>query len=236
MLMHRTLMASGFAAALAVLAGCGGDDRQAPGPLELVIAKPDSLSGDQQVAVAGSTLSQELRVVVTHNDEPVEGVVVVWSTIEGSLTPSSDTTDADGVSSAQWTLQAIFAQQVAFAAIQDGAAPSVRFTAISTPDPEAANTVLVGAGGSNAFDPAEIAIAAGDTVNWLWPSGSSGHNVVPDDGDTPPHSGAPAAYPRFHSFRFEKPGVFSYHCATHGAVGGVGMSGTVTVRPRSDLQ
>jgi plastocyanin len=236
MLMRPTLMASGVLAALAVLAACGSDDRQAPVPPELALTKPDSLSADQQVAVAGSTLSQALRVVVTHDDEPVESVVVIWSTTEGSLTPASDTTDAEGVSSATWTLQPIYAQEVAFAAIEDGSAPSVRFTAISTPDPEAPNTVLVGPGGSNVFDPAAITISVGDTVNWLWPSGSSGHNIVPDDGDSPPHSGAPAAYPRYHSFRFEKPGVFHYHCAAHGGPGGVGMSGTVTVRPRSDLQ
>jgi plastocyanin len=38
-------------------------------------------------------------------------------------------------------------------------------------------------------------------------------------------------YPRHHSFTFETPGVYRYHCVTHGAVGGVGMSGTITVLP-----
>lgn len=108
------------------------------------------------------------------------------------------------------------------------------FTAIATPDPNARNTVLVRSDGSNRFDPAELTIAVGDTVNWLWPAGSTGHNVVPDDGDSPPQSGPLADYPRFHSFRFQHTGVYHYHCMAHGSAGGAGMSGTITVVARPD--
>jgi plastocyanin len=227
-----------FALALAAteaLPGCGGGERAAPDPPELAIAKPDTASGDEQVAAAGTTLPEDLRVVVTADGVPAAGVPVRWATSEGSVTPAVDTTDQDGVSSARWTLQLLFAQQVAGASLASGGATPVRFTAIATPNPKAANTVLVGGDGGNRFDPAEITIAVGDTVNWLWPEGSEGHNVVPDDGDTPPQSGPLSGYPKFHSFRFEIPGVYHYHCMAHGAAGSVGMSGTVTVLPSGPM-
>jgi len=96
--------------------------------------------------------------------------------IEGSLAPASPVTDADGISRARWTLQPLFAQQIAGASIDWGPA-AVTFTAIATPDPHAWNTVLVGPGG-NRFEPAELTIAVGETVNWLWLEGSSAQRAA----------------------------------------------------------
>lgn len=233
--MGGVLTLAGCVAATAPVLGCGGGERAAPNPGELAIVKPETNSGDQQVGVAGGPLAQDLRVLVTRDGVPAESVVVTWSTPEGTLSPVSATTGPDGISSAKWTLQRLFAQQVAFAGLDPGKPPDVTFTAIATPDPRARNTVLVGGPGGNQFDPAELTIMVGDTVNWLWPEGSAGHNVEPDDGDTPPHSGAVGGYPKFHSFRFEAVGVFRYHCQAHGAAGGVGMSGTITVVPSGPL-
>jgi plastocyanin len=219
---------SAWVLALVPVLGCGSDDGQAPSPADLVIAKAPENSGDTQVGIAGRQLRQELRVRVTRNDQPVEGVTVYWSTFEGSVSPSTQVTDADGISSTRWTLQHLFAEQVAFANLEsDGPAP-ILFTAISAPDPDAANTVRVLNDGVNRFEPATITVSVGDTVNWFWPVGSVGHNIVPDDGDLPPNSGAPANHPKFLSFRFLMPGVYHYHCAVHGGPG-VGMAGTVTV-------
>jgi plastocyanin len=214
--------------ALVLLIACGSDDRQAPTPGDFVIAKAPENSGDEQVGIVGQQLEQELRVLVTRNDQPVEGVTVYWSTPEGSVSPATKVTGADGISSTRWTLQYLFAQQVAFASLEpDGPAP-VLFTAISAPDPGAANTVQVLSEGGNRFEPASVTVSVGDTVNWFWPVGSVGHNIVPDDGNLPPNSGAPADHPKFLSFRFMMPGVYHYHCAVHGGPG-VGMAGTVTV-------
>lgn len=214
-----------------LLQGCGGGDRAAPNPPELTLAKPDTGSGDQQVAPAGTRLPQPLRVQVTRDGRPVAGAPVRWGTTEGSIAPAAAPTDADGFSSARWTLQFLYAQQVAVAMLDGDAATGVRFTAIATPDPLDRHTVLVGAGGEPRFTPAEMTIMVGDTVNWFWPMGSAGHNVVPDGGGDPPQSGPLVGYPKYHSFRFDIPGVYHYHCMAHGAVGGGGMSGTITVVP-----
>lgn len=215
-------------APLAVLPGCGAGDKTPLDPSRLAMAKAETSSGDAQVAVAGTTLPEELRVVVTADGAPVPGVPVLWATSEGAVSPTADTTDENGESTSRWTLKRLYAQQAAGVSLVSGASPVV-FTAIGTPDPAAPNTVLVGGDGANRFDPAEITIVVGDTVNWLWPQASQGHNVVPDGGDSPPQSGPLRGYPSFHSFRFEVPGVYHYYCAAHGAAGGIGMSGTVTV-------
>jgi plastocyanin len=207
-------------------AACGTDDRAAPAP-EMAIAKPDTLSGDQQVGIAGHLLDSPLRVVVTRDSVPAAGVRVFWKTSEGMVTAENEVTDANGVGSARWRLQALFAQQVAVATLDTVGPPGVVFTAIATPNPDDRTTILVGP--DTRFDPAELTVQVGETVNWYWPPGSVGHNVVPDDGDSPPQSGPPVGYPKYHSYQFTVPGVYHYYCMVHGGPGGLGMSGTITV-------
>jgi plastocyanin len=213
--------------------GCGAADRAAPLPSNMEIGKPDGISGDQQVGVAGTRLPDSLRVVVTHEDEPVEGVTVIWWTSEGSVKPTSVQTGPDGMAATTWTTLPIFAQQFALARVEGDGGPTARFTAIVTPDPEAPTTVHVLSDGGNRFEPAELTIDVGGTVYWYWPQEGAAHNIVADDGESPPPSGAPAVWPKWHSFRFTIPGVYRYHCSAHGGPGGIGMSGTITVEPRT---
>lgn len=230
--MTRNHMQRGAAVATAVtlFLGCGASDRQPLDPSTLTIAKPESNSGDRQVGVAGARLPDSLRVQVTRDGEPVEGVTVIWFTIEGSVDPTRVITGSDGMAATTWTPQALFAEQFAAARIEgDGAPVPVGFAAIATPDPDAPNTILVSNEDGGRFEPANFTIPVGGTVNWFWPEGSTGHNVVPDNGDSPPQSGALADWPTWHVFRFTQPGVYRYHCAAHGGPGGVGMSGTITV-------
>lgn len=177
---------------------------------------------------------------MTRDSQPVAGVTVYWTTMQGSLSPAIDTTDAEGISASRWTTQLLYTQQEAYASLEPEPGPRVpgsvfagmiQFTAIATPDSAAPHTVHVLTDGGNRFEPAAITVVVGDTVDWLWPEASAEHNIVPDDGDAPATSGAPAGYPKFLSFQFLLPGVYPYHCAVHGGVGGVGMAGTVTVRP-----
>ena len=215
-------------AGVGLLLGCGASDREAPDTATLAIAKPAGTSGDAQVGVAGVRLPDSLRVLVTRDEEPEEGVTVLWFTTEGSVNPTTARTGSDGIAATAWTPMPLFAEQFATARLEGDDGRVIGFTAIATPDPDALNTVLALSDG-NRFEPAGYTVPVGGTVNWFWPQGSTGHNIVPDDGDSPPHSGAPADWPKWHVFRFTKPGVYHYHCATHGAAGGVGMTGTITV-------
>lgn len=223
-----------LSAALALTAACGSDDRQAPTTDDLVIAKLAGNSGDQQVGVAGEPLGEDLRVRVLRDGAPVAGVTVYWSTFQGTMNPAVDVTDAEGISTSRWTTLFLYLEQESFAGLQPDTMPrtvssvlpwQVRFTAIAAPDPDGRNAVNVL---NNGFEPASITVAVGDTVNWVWDPSAVGHNVVPD-GDAPGSSGPPRNYPKFLSFRFLEPGVYPYYCQTHGAPGGIGMSGTVTV-------
>lgn len=231
------------AVAFSLLAACGAGDGQAPSIAGLVIAKADTNSGDKQVGVAGKPLGQDFRAVVTRDGRPVAGVTVYWTTMQGSMNPATELTDADGITASRWTTEVLYTEQEAFASLEPVPGPRVpgsvlpgmiMFTALAYPDPDAANTVHVLTDGGNRFEPASITVAVGDTINWLWPAGSTGHNIVPDDGNVPATSGAPHDYPKFLSFRFMSPGVYRYHCAVHGAPGGVGMAGSVTVLSQPD--
>lgn len=82
-------------------------------------------------------------------------------------------------------------------------------------------TVGVGAGG-DAFDPAAVTVAQGDTVTWQWQSGQ--HSVTSTSGSEPFDSGAKTAGTFAHTFN--TPGTFSYLCVWH-----ANMKGTVTVTP-----
>jgi plastocyanin len=78
----------------------------------------------------------------------------------------------------------------------------------------------------NAFAPSSITITQGDTVTWSNTGGT--HNVKFDDGsfEMPPDPISDAwSVPR----KFDVPGTYRFYCEAHGDVGGVGMSGVVTV-------
>jgi plastocyanin len=222
-----------FAACLRAAAGlllaCGGEDRAAPDPTTLVLGKPEDISGDNQVGVAGVLLPDSLRVIVTRDDQPVAGVPIAWFTTEGTVDPAGSITGADGMAATTWAPMDLFAEQFMAARIDLEGGATIGFTAIATPDPDGPNTVLVGPGGGNTFEPANLTIPVGGTVNWFWPEGSRSHNIVADDGESPPASGALADWPKWHVFRFTTPGVYRYYCAEHGGPAGVRMAGTITV-------
>jgi plastocyanin len=228
---------------VALIVGCGPEDRQAPSTADFVIEKAPEQSGDRQVGVAGSPLPQDLRARVLRDGRPVVGVTVYWTTMQGTMDPPEAVTDSAGISGSKWTTKGEYLEQEAFASLNPVTGPRVpgsvlpgmiMYTALAYPDPDAPNTVLVL--NDNRFEPARIAVSVGGVVNWFWPVGSEGHNIVADDGNAPATSGAPADYPKYLSFTFANPGVYRYHCAVHGAPGGVGMSGSVTVLAPDSLR
>ncbi|MGH9178347.1 MAG: cupredoxin domain-containing protein [Acidimicrobiales bacterium] len=77
----------------------------------------------------------------------------------------------------------------------------------------------------NVFEPQAASAVAGDSVVWAQP-GSRVHTVTADDGSF--DSGNLAAGQTF-SRTFNTPGTIRYYCKIHGAPGGIGMSGVITV-------
>ena len=219
---------AGLAAAVAVAGGCGDDDG-GPTDLPLVIAKATK-SGDEQVGIVGTALPNELRVVVTRSGSPVEGTSVAWSTEDGSLSTAQSATNADGIATVTWTLGDTPGEQTAAASVTGATGSPVAFTATANDAATPITVAVLGPSGGNRFSPSEVTVVAGSTVTWQWAEDAVSHNVAPDvAGGFPVRSGDPTDGPLTYQFTFDTPGTYRYHCESHGAAGGVGMSGTVTV-------
>jgi plastocyanin len=201
-----------------------------------VVQAASTASGNGQTGLVGEALPEPLRVVITRASEPEAGVSVAWATpTGGSLDPTTSTTGDDGVATSTWTLGPSAGAQTATATVTDADGSPVSFTATAEddeppPPPADATIQVLGPNGGNRFEPADVTIQAGETVAWLWPQGALAHNVAPD-ATQPTPSGPVANGPKEYRFTFDTPGTYNYHCTNHGAPGGVGMSGTVTVNP-----
>ncbi len=76
---------------------------------------------------------------------------------------------------------------------------------------------------SNHFVPANVTIAAGGTVTWIW-EGNGLHDLTSAQFPSDP---AGAKFTGQYSFRFAQAGTYNYSCAVHEYLG---MRGTVVVR------
>lgn len=104
--------------------------------------------------------------------------------------------------------------------------------------------VAVAPGGALTFSPADIAIAVGDTVHWVWQSG--GHNVASGLPGSPTpyfYSGAPAVAGTTFDVVFDMPFIianpapgfiYDYYCEPHGQL--FGMVGSVSVNVETGMQ
>lgn len=226
--MRRALRSVGLLVTAAT-AACGSGSDTGPAQSPLVIAKTATKSGDAQTGTAGQALPSALRIVVTRDGTPEPDVAVTWSAAAGGIGPSPDQTDANGESTSLWVLGDQAGPQSASASVTGATGSPVTFTATALSGPAPVTVQVLGPTGGNRFDPADISVATGTTVTWQWGDGALDHSVEPDDGTTPPSSGAVVDAPHSYSFTFDTPGTYHYHCASHGASGGGGMSGTVTV-------
>jgi plastocyanin len=233
----------GAAVALLALVGCGGSDGDGgsgPPPEDpLEVQAASAPNGNAQTGPPGEALPEDLRVVITRASEPQGGVEVAWATPQGgSLDPAASTTGADGIATTTWTLGPAEGAQSATATVADAEGSPVTFTATAQedepppppPPPPDATIQVLGPAGGNRFSPPDVTIQAGQTVEWVWPSGAVGHNVSPDDTE-PTVSGPVSNGPKTYSFTFNTAGTYNYYCVAHGGPGGAGMSGTVTVEP-----
>lgn len=94
--------------------------------------------------------------------------------------------------------------------------------AMLVPGTAAAATVEVGVLDFE-FEPFNVEVEPGDTVNWVW-DGQAPHNVIADDESFASETQTEGEF----SQTFEEPGEIGYFCSIHGAPG-QGMHGTVFV-------
>jgi plastocyanin len=111
------------------------------------------------------------------------------------------------------------------------AAAGAAATASGTAAAQSSQEVAVGPDGQLVFEPAELFITPGTTVNFVWESDN--HNIVvdsqPEGADWSGTEGdASALYNEDHeySFTFETMGTYEYNCAPHATSG---MVGSITV-------
>jgi plastocyanin len=217
--------------AIVSLVGLGiacSEDDQGPGQSPLDIEKPTTKSGDGQNAPVGTALGNPLRVLITRDGEPVEGVDVDWSAGQGGSVSDEQSSDELGIATAVWTLGPQEGNQVAMAEVAGAGNSPLAYTAVAEPD-EAPAGVTVQVLPNNTFSPATVTIPPGQSVTWEWAEGSGLHNVVADNAE-PASSGPLAEGPKTYTFTFTTPGTYRYYCVAHGARGGIGMSGTVMVQ------
>lgn len=77
----------------------------------------------------------------------------------------------------------------------------------------------------NIFSPSVVTIPVGATVTWT-NQGMPGHTVTADNNS---FDSGPLASQTSYSRQFSAPGQYRYYCKSHGAPGGIGMSGVVNV-------
>lgn len=220
---------SGSQTAQATLSGASGSPvsftaTASPGPAT-TLAKA---GGDQQNGVINTQLASALQAKASDQfGNGVAGVAVGWAVTNGDATVSAPSvaTDATGISGVNVTLGGSAGPITITATAGVLAGSPQTFTATATDAPTTSTISVV----NDAFSPRDITVAAGTTVTWSWAPGAFNHNVVPD-GTEPPRSGNPVNAPNTYEHTFNTPGTYRYHCQSHGAAGGIGMSGTVIVQ------
>ena len=120
-----------LAGALFLCISCGGDELFLPAdgePAAIAI-----VSGDAQAGLVGSALGNPLVVRVTDGeDRPIAGTKVTFTVTsgEGTVAPSTTSTDADGLAGADWVLGPQAGTQTVDARVTDAVPPlAVRFFA-----------------------------------------------------------------------------------------------------------
>ena len=185
------------------------------------------VSGDGQVAVAGSVASVPLKVLVTQSGSPLGQQAVVWQASSGSLSPAQVNTSGDGTASSMWTLGATPGPQTVNAFVGNTSGASVSFSGIGAvvANGTQVQVDMYTAGGSR-NDPMAVIVHPGTTVTWVWKDGT--HSVLSNGTPSFP-SGTSADTPHSYAFTFNTPGTYRYYCFEHGAPG-TGMWGMVIVQ------
>ncbi len=124
-----------------------------PRALSMALASP---SGEGQTDTVLATLADPLRVLVTRNSVPAQGVAVLWTaTLGGGSVTAITTTDAAGIATAAWTLGPTSGSQAVVAAVRDAAGSPARFTATAA----SVSSVVAANGGDGQTDSTRATLA-----------------------------------------------------------------------------
>jgi len=126
-----------------LIAACGGDGGTGSNA-NRVLAKTATASGEGQTAVAATTLPLPLRAVLTEDGSPKPNATITWSAINGSVAPTTSTTDGQGIATTTWTIGTIAGPQVARAQFIGATGSPQVFTATAIPGSPAALTLAGG--------------------------------------------------------------------------------------------
>jgi plastocyanin len=214
--------------------GCGGDDNS-PNPALVVLAKAPTNSGDLQTGAAGEALPNDLLVLVTSDGIPLSGATVTWSTTDGSVSPTSNVTTANGIGATTWTLGPNAGTQTATATVTGATGSPQTFTATASgggppPDPtDIAVTV-----GNNFFtsnrnltsNPAVDTLALNGSVTWTWNASAGSHSVQSTGSPSFVSSLVKTGAGQSYSLAFTQAGTYTYNCSIHGNA----MTGRIVVR------
>ncbi len=177
--------------------------------------------GDQQAWYFNNPLPTPYAVTARdENDDPVPGVVVTWSVASGggSVDPAQVGTDSSGLALATHTLGPAATSQSVTAGVPG--LPTLTFGAFAAAPPTAAAVMVR----NNFFDPSDVIVQIGSTVEWTWNSPGDVHNVTYVGGPTPLPPGSVTQGAGMHSNTYGTAAQYRYLCTVHG-----GMEGTVTV-------
>ena len=116
---------------VALTIACGDASGPKLGPPASIVL----VSGDGQGTIeVGTKLGQPLTVRVADSQgQHLAGIVVTWATASGSVSPSTSSTNADGVATADWTVGTLVGAETATATVT-GLTP-ITFTAVTIPGP-----------------------------------------------------------------------------------------------------
>jgi plastocyanin len=219
---------SGSQTAQAALSGAAGSPvgftaTAAPGEATTLA----EAGGNNQSAAVNTQLGSAVQAKASDQfGNGVPGVSVAWAATGGAVSAATVASNAAGISAVNVTAGSTPGPIVITATATGLTGSPVTFNATATAAPPPSSTINVL---NDAFSPSTITVAAGTTVTWSWGQGAVNHNVAPDATE-PPRSGNPENGPNSYQFTFNTPGTYRYHCEVHGAPGGIGMSGTVTVQ------
>lgn len=190
--------------------------------------------GDDQTGQIGGQLPAPVQAkVADQHGNGVEGVPVAWAATGGTVSSSSVSTNASGVSAVNVTAGGSIGPIVitATAGQLNGSPLTFNAAAVAVaPAPATANVTvrnnLFRSDHNSTTNPAVDTVAVDGTVTWTWVmTGLVAHTVTSEGSPSFTSSGPVAGPGQTYSFKFLSPGRYDYACAIHPV-----MTGRIVVR------